>query len=98
MELGSAGDFNIFSGGSEKFSLIRCYLSNDLKKAREQATWASNRDCQGPGVGVCLAHLRNPAGDSVGCTGVSKGEVVRRGVREIEVGELDCYGEDFVSR
>ena len=35
MELGSAGDFNIFSGGSEKFSLIRCYLSNDLKKARE---------------------------------------------------------------
>ena len=66
MELGSAGDFNIFSGGSEKFSLIRCYLSNDLKKAREQATGASNRDCKGPGVGMCLAHLRNPAGDSVG--------------------------------
>lgn len=97
MELGSAGDFNIFSGRSEKFSLIRCCLSNSLKKAREQATWASNKDCKGCGVGVCLAHLRNPAGDSVGWTGLSKGEVVRRGVREIEVGELDCCGEGFGS-
>lgn len=37
MELGSPGDFTIFSGGSEKFSLIRCYLSNSLKEVRGQA-------------------------------------------------------------
>lgn len=59
--------------------------------------WASNSDCKGAGVGVCLAHLRNPVGDPVGWTWV-KGKVVRGGVREIEVGELDCCGEDFGPR
>lgn len=37
---------------------------------------SSNSDGRGPGVGVCLAHLRNPGGDPVGWTRVSKGKVV----------------------
>lgn len=95
MELG----FNIFSGRSEKFSLIRCCLSNSFF---EESKGTSH-------VGIKQGLQRLWGGSVPGAPEESswrfswldwaeQREVVRRGsCREIEVGELDCCGEGFGS-